>query len=268
MKERKVGEYQFWSRIVSHCFLPAIVKTNIGPEPSTGVEGYVIYGSLRQEDGEYIVADENQWSEPPHIAFANLRADDARAVEAFIRRYGLLSDLSRFDPKDEKKIGNLKITFEDGQPQYEIVGERPYFSIEGAHVLLPQDQLRRAWQDPKGAPFDRVQHALATEDIERQVEDFAANVDVSEGGVQLHPKDLWTLICFLFLRDYIAGRLGICENPDCPAPYFRKNRRTQKFCEAGPCTAYAARLYTKTWWDKKGKKQRAKKQPKRRGGKS
>lgn len=83
-------------------------------------------------------------------------------------------------------------------------------------------------------------------------ENIMANVYLSGEHVWLGTKDLWTMICFLFLRDLTAGKLGICENPDCPAPYYKKKRSTQKFCEAGPCVAFAQRQYALRWWNADG----------------
>jgi hypothetical protein len=63
-------------------------------------------------------------------------------------------------------------------------------------------------------------------------------------GVALETKSLWRFICLLFLD----SNPGFCANPDCPAPYFLKHRKTQKFCDLGPCTEYAQRRYALKWW--------------------
>jgi hypothetical protein len=200
------------------------VVDNLGPECAEGVPGYFISGSLKN-------TVESLWPEPPHIAFANLRAEDPRAAEAFTKRYGVLSRLYR--DRDDP----------DGQR----------FTIDSATFIVKQEGLRQAWP---GEHSD----ISALIDIEGEVEEsFDTDVGVALGYVQLRPKDLWASICFLFLWDAQAGRLGICGNPECPAPYFRKKRKTQKYCEQGPCVQYAQRQYSLDWWNRVGNKRRDKK---------
>ena len=61
-------------------------------------------------------------------------------------------------------------------------------------------------------------------------------------------------------------KMGFCENPECPAPYFLKARKTQRFCERGPCLAYGQRQHALSWWRRVGTRlraERAKVPPKR-----
>lgn len=95
---------------------------------------------------------------------------------------------------------------------------------------------------------------------------FQINMQQPE-RIAISTNDLWKFICLLFLIDEAEGKLGMCENPDCPAPYFKRKRRTQRFCERGSCTAYAARLYTQRWWETKGRKERHDKRAKARKNK-
>jgi hypothetical protein len=116
-----------------------------------------------------------------------------------------------------------------------------------------QEELRGAWDN------DWKLHKAYVGGVQEQIE-FGTTVTVRSGGsVVLTTADPWTFICFLFLQDFVAGRVGFCGNPDCPAPYFRKKRRTQKYCEQGPCVQYAQRQYSLDWWNRKGKKIREKK---------
>lgn len=47
-----------------------------------------------------------------------------------------------------------------------------------------------------------------------------------------------------------------CGNPECPAPFFLANRRSQRYCCANDeCTRYAARLAARRYWTKQSKKQ-------------
>jgi hypothetical protein len=215
---------------------------------------FEISGTLRED------VTEERWSEPPHIAFANLRVEDPQAVDAFVKRYGILhwNAASRAFPEKESNVGTrenilrirdrnqqeLKTRLENaiqGSPR----PENRQFSVESFGLFLDQDHLQGVWED-----------AEPVEELEAQV---AASVVIKQDIVELVSEDLWALICFLSVRDYKTERLGICENPDCPARYFRKNRRTQKFCEQGPCVAYAQRQYSLGWWNRVGKKKREKK---------
>ncbi len=231
------AEYRFPCSIEPVSLVPDSVEVKQVDDLSSvgGLEqpGYVISGALKD-------VRESWWAEPPHIAFANLLAEKPESVESFTRRYGVLSRLymDRDDP--------------DGRT----------FTIDSATFLVKQDTLRDAWEwmaatEEEGHP---KQGGSSVSEIEGEVEEgFDADVVVSGGFVELRPKDIWTSICFLFLWDAQAGKLGVCENPDCPAPYFRRKRRTQKFCEAGPCVAYAQRQYSLDWWNRVGKKRREKK---------
>jgi hypothetical protein len=174
-------------------------------------------------------AIESGWQEPPHVAFANLRVDEPQSVERYLREYGVLCASFQTDER---------------QTRYEV----PDWELK-----LVQAVLRDAWKGDSEAIVS----------LESKVEEnIKADVIPTWGFVELRIKDLETLIAFLFLMDSKAGKLGICENPDCPAPYFKKKRSTQKFCEAG-CVAYANRRYALKWWDSVGKKRRKQQQAKR-----
>jgi hypothetical protein len=223
---------------------------------------FEISGTLRKD------VTEEHWPEPPHIAFANLHVEDPQAVEAFVKRYGILhwSPASKGFPEKESNVGTrediLRIRNKNQQQLktqienaigHAIHGSEPenrQFSVESFGLFLDQDHLWGVWED-----------AELVEELEAQI---AVNVVIKRGIVELVPGDLWALICFLSVRDYKTEKLGVCENPDCPARYFRKNRRTQKFCEQGPCVAYAQRQYSLDWWNRVGKKKREKKKKNKR----
>src|SRR5882762_3998432 len=83
-------DYRFPCSIEPVSFVPDSTELKIvddlGLKYAEGVPGYFISGTLER-------AVQNTWSEPPHIAFANLRAEDPKAAEAFTKRYGVLSRL-------------------------------------------------------------------------------------------------------------------------------------------------------------------------------
>lgn len=231
---RSKSEYMFPCYIRNCSDLPETTRVRLVEDLKAvggvdGVSGYVISGNLGEKTSE--------WPEPPHVAFANLLAEKPEAVEHFTRRFGVLDHLymDEDDPKGDK------------------------FTIDSATFVHKQDLLRRAWRYISSRD-DREGNAAALGEIEGEVEEgFDTDVVVAYRHVVLRPKDLWASVSFLFLWDFKAQKLGFCDNPECPAPFFRKKRKTQKFCEQGPCVAYAQRQYSLDWWNRVGKKRRKKK---------
>jgi hypothetical protein len=243
--------------VVPVAWLPETARTNSYQEgPNVKFE---VSGTLRKD------TTEERWPEPPHVAFANLHASDPRAVEAFVRRYGILhwhrpsqafvekesnvgtrDDILRMRDRNQQQMKTLieKALHDSAGP------ENKQFSVESFGVELDQDHLRGVWEDVE-----------SIEELEAQI---ATGIGIKQDSVEIWPDDLWALICLLAVRDYKAGRLGVCENPDCPAPYFRKKRTTQRYCEQGPCVQYAQRQYSLDWWNREGKKRREKKSKVRR----
>ena len=184
--------------------------------------------------------DQERWRDVPHKAFANLRLEP-RSVQAFIKMYGLLFSADTLTPGErDSEIPELHLE------------DAPGFHENVKHFASAQDLLRRAWMGD----------LLSVTDIEGEIEGGfeIETVQVHYGYIVLKTSDLWKYICFLFSLDEAHGSLQKCHNPDCPAPFFIARRRTQKFCELGPCTAYAQRQYSNKWWRDKGTKKRAKKQ--------
>lgn len=50
------------------------------------------------------------------------------------------------------------------------------------------------------------------------------------------------------LRKHVR-RLSYCENPECPAPYYFNQRRSQKYC-SGVCALPSQREFKRRWWAK------------------
>lgn len=56
--------------------------------------------------------------------------------------------------------------------------------------------------------------------------------DMFPDGLTLFANDTWNLIRAAFFVDYKAGRAKLCENPDCPTPYFLHSRKGTKLAES------------------------------------
>ena len=147
------------------------------------------------------MADPSRWKEPPHVVLANLLADK-RAVEEFVRKYGpLLGRRTYLMPKD-------------GAPQF-------YENL--AHFNLFQEVVRRAWADEEDA----------IKNIEGRVGSIGSGrilLSAQNGSLEANVPDLERFICLLVLRDRAEGKIAICENADCPARYFLRQRKGQQFC--------------------------------------
>ena len=118
------------------------------------------------------------------------------------------------------------------------IAERPMMAEFGW-----QDILRRAWRGET--------NALA--EIQKWVNLYlVTSLKFVDGRIEAEPSDLLGSIFLLFLRDHLSSNTAICENPECPSPYFIRGRNSQKFCEDGPCKAYGARIRANRWWQEHG----------------
>lgn len=136
--------------------------------------------------------DVSSWKDEPHIALANLR-DDPKAVLRFTRTYGVLS-----------------------------WGKGKTISVRG--VLNYRDFLRRAWEGDGEQNWTGPYNFFGMP----SVKDIWLIAQPT--GMIITVSALWPLIQFLFSRDWSEKRIRKCENPDCPAPYFRAVRKGQRFC--------------------------------------
>jgi hypothetical protein len=99
----------------------------------------------------------------------------------------------------------------------------------------PNDDLKRAWGGDR-ASLDRLPKQLH------------ATFGVTGRHIEIVRSNLVSAIVLLFLRDHAACKTAICANPSCPNPYFIRKRKTQKYCEAGPCVDQAQREQKRKWW--------------------
>lgn len=202
------------------------------------------------KDIECVLRIAGKEGEPPHVALANLQKD-YKAWKQFEGRWGDL-----IPPVKTTAAAEEGVEKEPHAPLDETLNEKLFNMAHGGVAYSFQDALRQAWK----GDLHRLQY------IQDQVAVYMrAEWKFERMRIRVIPENLWSIVCVTFLQDHAAGRTGVCENPNCPAPYFIKQRRTQKFCEAGPCVAYKQRLYALSWWNRKGKDKRAKKAGKSRG---
>ena len=206
-----------------------------------------------------------RWKDPVHRHFVNLPVNSTlelgteiitpEAMLAFSRCHGLLAwlDLS-VSPKllhpYFKREGLLNLVDEryewvmivESSPSLETISNRinDYSAKEFRELSSCQSLLKYAWKSGDSRAVEAIA-AMTAESLRPQV-------DVRSGAVVIKVAAPLILIRMLFLRDHALGKTAVCANPECPAPYFIKSRRTQKICEAGGCVAWAQRNYALKWW--------------------
>jgi hypothetical protein len=219
------------------------------------------------------------WKDMPHVALANLRTLDREGKVVF-RPEPELQIAPEAVQKFVGTYGGFCEAYRLGASPADYVDSPIDQPIE--NVARRQDCLRRAWLDMSPIPQPLMPRLDDSEDSFRDkktwdIHQVEASFDsLVEGlrGMQddsgflatFYPErkipftvtstDLWTLIRCLYLLDSGAGKIGYCENPGCPTPYFVKRRRTQKLCELGPCTDWAHRRDALKYWNQTGEGRR------------
>jgi hypothetical protein len=127
-------------------------------------------------------------------------------------------------------------------------------------------ELRRLWQRlylkarQVSDPGDRLEDFIPPEHLDR------ARARQEERRVKLERYIFWgwwpasppALTAFEQVMIHFQRALPqarYCANPDCPAPYFFAQRRSQKYHEA--CAWYGQQQAKRRYWHNKGKKARA-----------
>ena len=243
----------------------------------------------RTEDIEKVTHEAIKESEERTSQAWRLRVD-VKAIEKFVREYGVLhtKDLPNLEPLKSLELKAAIETMDEHAdlPDWEaaapgtVVDEMDFAAafwlLRRASILQAiaargtdlafrerisdfadaQRLLRQAWSGDESV----VDMNIGAE-LNQGFELLAFGIR-PKGEVLLATRDLWKLICFLFLLDKKRGKTGVCANPNCPAPYFLKLRRTQKICEQGECVTWAQRKYALGWWNREGKARRTRKRAK------
>jgi hypothetical protein len=196
--------------------------------------------------------------------FANLNDGDIAQLE---RRWGraifasqaeLGGDFMLLSMTAEKLIQQKKEREMPWEPGQELPGKpdeempelvsKPFNEQTKDVVLKFRDVLRQAWGGD--------QAALGTIRLLGQA---SANLALTKHGqIELIVNDLLGMTCILFLRDFGAGRLGLCANPQCPSPFFVRSRRTQKFCGLAACMVLSHQVSANKYWNRHREKVLAK----------
>jgi hypothetical protein len=154
-----------------------------------------------------------------HEAFVNMQSTQ-EAIRAFERRWGSLFEdgvIPDWLIEDQKK---LRLVW------------RSAWEIESQKSSLPGELRTR---------YETAVQGLVPKEL-------ATNFAIDKRRIVLTPQNLWDAIALLFHRDRLAHKLAVCANPECPNPYFVRRRKTQIYCQAGPCVGQAQREQKRDWW--------------------
>lgn len=191
------------------------------------------------------------------IRFANLRDEDAEKFRGehpeFLLHPHLLESgwefgVTRRLGLSERVIAHAK-AIADAQPN---------------PALWKRDVLRRIWRSDEDAN-DYVKLLLYSSEMSPHRVEF----NWKRGEIVYQPQDNFERAVYALFRN--SGLAKVCENADCPAPYFIARRRTQRYC-GEDCALVFQKQWKKNWWGKTGsklrKRQRAKKRKAKKEGRS
>ena len=250
-RQTRRSSYPFESIVTPDWRLPANLE--IGACQSNVFSGVLSHYALRVTLGESV--NPARWRTPPHRQFTNLPLAppepsgwgdliDPKAMLGFSRRYGLLHNSVMENDECLLSVERGAVTpIKAGEDNSEALR----YLAEVRSVTL----LRHAWATDDEQAIAKIG--------EQASNGLRSEIDSASGVVVVAAKDIWTLVCMLFVRDNAAGKTAVCANPECPAPYFIRNRKTQKICEAGECVQWAQRNYALKWWRENESKQAKKK---------
>lgn len=155
--------------------------------------------------------DPRRWPDPPHVALANLGYQASRQFEVASD-----TEVRLFT----ERYGPLGTTTDDmAEP------EEPFY-IELGTFRYYQKALREAWEKRDARPFIDPENLKAGLGFDWLPVDWK----VRGGRLEIRPASCRAYIGILLARDIATGCAKVCQNRDCPAPYFVAERRDAKYC--------------------------------------
>lgn len=152
-----------------------------------------------------------KWKEPPHYYLANVQLSTG-LIRGFATRFGLPYREWRWEGSQRHR-GKRRGSWVLNKPDVEQM----------------QKLLRRAWQGEIDAIAD-IEKGDPNYPGNRVIGEIKIDWSIGRKGIVATALDLWSFIRIAFLQDYAAGRTKVCENQDCPSPFFLQARKGQKYC--------------------------------------
>lgn len=180
---------------------------------------YALRATLRYYSHESL----RTWIEPPHVFLANMPITE-RSILKFNRTYGQIGGTWEAEEPETREVA-------DKSPRK----KRSFYVIGDAglqEVQRKQTLLRRAWTKDRAA-FKTLWLGGSMADVvdaSDPTSKIKVETIVTPAGIDLVAGDMWSFTRIAFLRDFVLGRVQVCLNPDCRAPYFLTSRKGQKYC--------------------------------------
>lgn len=124
-------------------------------------------------------------------------------------------------------------------------------------ALRMRDIVRLIW---RGAPF-------ANAYLKALLYGSRVEFDWKRGEITYAPENEFEEALYILFRN--SPRAKVCENPDCPSPFFIAGRKSERYCSED-CALVFQREWKRNWWRRKGsesrRQQRAEKRRTKKGG--
>lgn len=189
--------------------------------------------------------------------FANLRDEDAEKFRTKHPEFLLHPQLIDFG-WELGFIGRV------GASEQAVAHAKAIVDAQSNPALRKRDVLRRIWRGDEYAN-DYLKLLLYSS----QTTPHRVEFNWKRAEIVYQPLDDFERAVYaLFLNSRLAK---VCENADCPAPYFIARRRAQRYC-GEDCALVFQQEWKRNWWKKKGSKmrseQRSGKRNAKRGGRN
>ena len=189
----------------------------------------------------------NELATPPALTWQPaLGRVDMGSLTKFVGHYGLLTHHRLEDPVTFAGIQFiLRLAWKGDKDAIALIaGEKRFLPFLPFFEAKAGDGYT-TWcmQDETGKPAQNVWMRNSSRLPEDPSHPVAAFVMVQTTGLEIVTKNLWDFARLNFLRDHLAGRTRVCENPGCVTPYFVYRRRRQIYCSQDCAMAAASRNY-------------------------
>ena len=168
--------------------------------------------------------------------------DEPQRIEA-VRRQLRRAGVASVDNEPDKELLKLRDTLRDAlaAPSTRLFKQTLRSLMEGISVdtTLPSSDLRNVYV------LDWGQRRPGSQDW------FVSWID----GLIRPLPDANFRGTLAWAKIRIFKDVAYCANPDCPAPYFLRRRRDQRYCTANDeCARFAGREAARRYWHDKGKR--------------
>lgn len=167
-----------------------------------------------------------------------------------VERRNTLLELANLSDRDAARFWHRR----SGLYEEELKGSCGVLPSDRDAIYKYRDNLRKIWRD----------HELAGSSVDSWVQEAnerrpwvvlrhskGGGTEIIRSVLVLPNYSILPLSLALGVSEFLP-QMAVCENPQCPNPYFLKGRRTQRFCDRPACAAYGQRQHKLMWWKENG----------------